>query len=195
MLIIYWLAVVFHISLAGQVLVPDEVETTTITTTRQTSPSVMPPTDRTTMLYTILDGTRVYETYLVANNRRTWREAKQHCEQNNLRLGPASGTILIAYEDRFRKLMGKKPDPYGVLWMSDSSPSTGKCAVGPLDSFKFSTNNRPVEIYQRDCNQTLGRDEKGGVLVGYVCQRQISYEAFLKGPQGRSTPSYKRTRQ
>ncbi|WKX97449.1 hypothetical protein Q1695_013254 [Nippostrongylus brasiliensis] len=120
MLIIYWLAVVFHLSLAGQVVVRDEVETTTTTTTtttRQSSPEPMPPMDPRTRFYYQGRGPQYWELYMVLNNRKTWYEARKHCQHNELDLVFMNTIGMAGILTVFRTLTKKQDLPQNeVLW-------------------------------------------------------------------------------
>ncbi|WKX97440.1 hypothetical protein Q1695_013248 [Nippostrongylus brasiliensis] len=126
MLIIYWLAVVFHLSLAGQVVVRDEVETTTTTTTttttRQSSPEPMPPMDPKTRFYHQFGsapggGFQSWELYMVLNNRKTWYEARKHCQHNELDLVFMDTIGMVTILSIFRELTKKEDLPQNeVLW-------------------------------------------------------------------------------
>ncbi|WKX97437.1 hypothetical protein Q1695_013245 [Nippostrongylus brasiliensis] len=157
MLIIYWLAVVFHLSLS----IP------------------MPPMDYAARVYTKSVRNLYFENFIVVNNRRTWHEAKQHCEQYNLFLGLATYTERKMIYDKFRQMMGKD-EPDGVIWNGSFPPGENSCYVERLHPRNL-PEVRNADAYVRNCRQTLGKDEEGGVLVGYFCNREVSYEAYRKG--------------
>ncbi|WKX97451.1 hypothetical protein Q1695_013256 [Nippostrongylus brasiliensis] len=118
MLTIYWLAVVFHLSLAGQRPVRHKVKTTTTTTTtRQSWPSDMPPMDPAARLYTKVNDGLYLEAYVVLDNRKNWYEAQKHCKHYNLELAEIIPDHTPLVREKIRQLTGKMPVLNGVLWI------------------------------------------------------------------------------
>ncbi|WKX97483.1 hypothetical protein Q1695_013278 [Nippostrongylus brasiliensis] len=150
MLIIYWLAVVFHLSLAGEV-------------------KPMPSMDPATRLF--IKEREGLEAYVVLQ-RRTWYDAVQHCKQYNLRLPYIFSFIPIpVIRDKIKQLTGKMPDPNGVLWLNSKFTDGSGCFTVWLMA------PTPASLFFRKCNQTTDKDKYGKVLLGYLCVRDHYSEA------------------
>ncbi|WKX97450.1 hypothetical protein Q1695_013255 [Nippostrongylus brasiliensis] len=78
----------------------------------------MPPMDPATRFYyQFLRGPQYWELYMVLNNRKTWYEARKHCQHNELDLVYMNTVFSSGILTVFRTLTKKQDLPQNeVLW-------------------------------------------------------------------------------
>ncbi|VDL84618.1 unnamed protein product [Nippostrongylus brasiliensis] len=139
----------------------------------------MPPMDPRTRFYYQGRGPQYWELYMVLNNRKTWYEARKHCQHNELDLVFMNTIGMAGILTVFRTLTKKQDLPQNeVLWhglpQGWNSPKGARC---PVMAMRYDLNL----FFDRKCNQTTGKDEYGNILVGYFCGREISEGEYFYG--------------